>query len=309
MSLFEEPLFGRPSKSGSPQLQENWWDLIDAATRLLYVRVALFILAEPRDPVLGDKPWPLGDNWLSSRYRHSRVSGWQGAYSHAVQDALILVRSELKQSDVTFVVTRPGAVAIRNKTSTLCTERANSYGPSSYRVAAMTSDVPNAAPDPAFFNGRFMVEIREWNWNFYLALSPSAVPMKYRFQRALNYSRGIEIIGRVRAPSQHRAKLMRIWLSPFGPKTVFGKKDLKWVGQFNRNFSDEFGCEFQSHLYLPEEALSPAVTCLSSVWRFLDIWIKEYAGDEAPVSAFSFSASIHPNLKEWAGDNLDDRDG
>jgi hypothetical protein len=100
MSLFEAPLFGRPSTPGSPQLQENWWDVVDAATRLLYVRVALFILAEPRDPALGDTPWPLGDDWLSSRYRHSRVSGWQGAFLHAVQDALILVRSELPQPAV-----------------------------------------------------------------------------------------------------------------------------------------------------------------------------------------------------------------
>jgi hypothetical protein len=169
----------------------------------------------------------------------------------------------------------------------------------------MPSDVPDAPLDAAFFNGRFMVEIREWNWNFSLALSPSAVPVKYRFQRALNYSRGIEIIGRIRAPSEHRAKLMRIWLSPFGPKTIFGRKGLKWVGQFNRNFSDEFGSEFYADLHLPEEALSPAITCLSSVWRFLDIWIKEHEGDEAPVSAFSFSASIHPNLKEWASADLE----
>jgi hypothetical protein len=95
MSLFEEPLFGRPSKPGSPQIQVNWWDILDAATRLLYVRVALFILAEPRDPILDDRIWPLGDDWLSSRYRHSRVLGWQASFSHAVQDPLILVRSEL----------------------------------------------------------------------------------------------------------------------------------------------------------------------------------------------------------------------
>jgi hypothetical protein len=169
----------------------------------------------------------------------------------------------------------------------------------------MTSDVPNAALDPAFFNGRFMVEIREWNWNFYLALSPPGVPVKYRFQRALNYSRGIEIIGKVRAPSLHRGKLMRIWLSPFGAKTIFGRKGLKWVGQFNRNYSDEFGCNFYAGLHLPEEALSPAITCLSSVWRFLDIWTTEDQGEEASVAAFSFSASIHPNLVDWAGADLD----
>jgi hypothetical protein len=31
-------------------LVREWWARLDAATRLLYVRVALFILAEPPDP-------------------------------------------------------------------------------------------------------------------------------------------------------------------------------------------------------------------------------------------------------------------
>jgi hypothetical protein len=60
MSLFEAPLFGRPSTPGSPQSQENWWDVVDAATRLLYVRVALFILAEPRESHPGPRGMALG---------------------------------------------------------------------------------------------------------------------------------------------------------------------------------------------------------------------------------------------------------
>lgn len=172
----------------------------------------------------------------------------------------------------------------------------------------MTSDLPDSALDSTFFDGRFMVEIREWNWNLYLARSPPKFPKKYSFQGGLNYSRGIEIIGRVRAPTEHRAKLVRIWLSPFGPKTTFGRKGLRWVGHFNRNFSDEFGSDFYAGLHLPEQALSPAITCLSSVWRFLDIWITEYRGDEASVAAFSFSSSIHPNLKEWAGPDFEPTD-
>jgi hypothetical protein len=170
----------------------------------------------------------------------------------------------------------------------------------------MTSDVANAALDAGFFDGRFMVEIRDWDWNLYLALSNPKVPKKYRFQGGLNYSRGIEIIGRVRAPSPHRGKLMRIWLSPFGSETTFGDGRLDRVGQFYRDRLEAIGADFEASLHLPESALSPAITCLSSVWRYLDIWIDEYQGDEAPVTAFSFSASIHPNLKEWAGVDLDE---
>jgi hypothetical protein len=100
MNLFETPMFGRKSTPGSLQLQLNWWDVVDAATRLLYVRVALFILAEPRDPISNGNAWPLGENWLSSRYRHSKVLGWQSVFVHAAQDALILVRAELPRSAV-----------------------------------------------------------------------------------------------------------------------------------------------------------------------------------------------------------------
>lgn len=170
----------------------------------------------------------------------------------------------------------------------------------------MTSDVPNAALEAGFFDGRFMVEIREWNWNLYIGLSPPGFPVEYSFQGGMNYSRGIEIIGKVRAPARHRAKVMRIWLSPFGAETTFGPDDGRhWVGRFYRDRPEADRSDFEASLDLPEEALSPAITCLSSVWRYLDIWITEYQGDEAPVAAFTFSGSIHPNLKEWAGPDLD----
>jgi len=124
------------------------------------------------------------------------------------------------------------------------------------RGTPMTSDAPNAALDAAFFDGRFMVEIRERNWNFHLALSRPEVPLEYRFQGGLNYSRGIEVIGRVRAPNPHRGKLMRIWLSPFGPETTFGSDGLDGVGQFYRERPDDIGSDFQANLHLPEGALS-----------------------------------------------------
>lgn len=107
----------------------------------------------------------------------------------------------------------------------------------------MTSDVVNAAPDAGFFSGRFMVEIRQWDWNLYLALSHPKVPKKYRFQGGLNYSRGVEIIGRVRAPNPLRGKLMRIWLSPFGPEIKFGAGGLDRVGQFSRDRPDAIGSD------------------------------------------------------------------
>lgn len=71
-SLFERPMFDRKSLQGSNQLLLDWWSDVDAATRLLYARLALLILAEPSDPAEDSKS-PLGSSWLLARYGHSKV--------------------------------------------------------------------------------------------------------------------------------------------------------------------------------------------------------------------------------------------
>jgi hypothetical protein len=169
----------------------------------------------------------------------------------------------------------------------------------------MTEDSHKVVLGSDFFEGRLMVEIERWDWPIYVGLSPDAIPREYRFQGGLNYSHSVEIMGRVRAPAAHRGKTMRIWLSPFGPEMDWGNSDLNAVGQLYHGRGDAFGSDFHASLHLPESGLAPAVTCLSSVWKYLDIWIVGEGADEAPVGAFSFSANIHPNLVQWAGGALD----
>lgn len=166
----------------------------------------------------------------------------------------------------------------------------------------------NAALEPGFFDGRFMVEIAEWDWGLYVGLSSGLMPVEHRFQGGLNYVRSIEILGRIRAPLVHRAKLMRIWISPFRSDMRFGDEGLDEVGQFYRGAGDVFGTSFQASLHLPEDALAPALSCLSSIWRFMDIWtVEDDPDDRGSVTAFTFSARIHPNLAEWAGPELEAR--
>ncbi|OHB30655.1 MAG: hypothetical protein A2790_23420 [Phenylobacterium sp. RIFCSPHIGHO2_01_FULL_69_31] len=166
---------------------------------------------------------------------------------------------------------------------------------------------PNATTDPGFFDGRYMVEITDWNWGLHVGLSHDTTPVEYRFQGGLAYARSIEMAARVRAPSTHRGKLMRIWISPFGPEVSFGSDGLDDVGRFYERSGDAYGSDFELSLHLPESALGPAVTCLSSVWKYLDIWTVDDPKDRASVTAFSFSASIHPNLIDWAGEPLEAR--
>lgn len=169
----------------------------------------------------------------------------------------------------------------------------------------MPADASNATTDPGFFDGRLMVEIGDWDWNLHVRLSSPLTPPEARFQGGLNYTRGIELIGRIRAPHTHRGMQTRVWISPFGPEIAFGPRGLDDVGRLYWKRDDALGSGLRASLLLPESALAPALTCLSSVWKYLDIWAADDDGAEASVTAFSFCASIHPNLAEWAGPELE----
>jgi len=167
----------------------------------------------------------------------------------------------------------------------------------------MPSDAPNATSDSGFFDGRFMVEIGTWNWALTVGLSHPLTPRRHRFQGGLMYTRGIEIDGRIRAPAVHRGKPIRVWVSTFDRKERFNAETAD-VGRFYVDRLGDDGWPFEASLRLPEDALPNVLTCLGSVWKFIDIWIATDAPESA-VTMFSFSAHIHPNIAAWAGPDLD----
>ncbi|WP_296598660.1 hypothetical protein [Phenylobacterium sp.] len=99
MNQFEEPLFGRRSLIGALRLPVGWMAEMDATTRLLYVRVAMFVLAEPPDPS-SVNVGPMGSGWLRDLYAHSRLRGWEGRFKHAVRDPLLLFATQLPREAV-----------------------------------------------------------------------------------------------------------------------------------------------------------------------------------------------------------------
>ena len=165
----------------------------------------------------------------------------------------------------------------------------------------MSSDPSNnAALDPGFFDGRLLVDILEWDWNLRLTLSSEPTRPKARFQGGLDYGRDFKIKGRIRAPREVRGKAITITLSPFGPKVRFGKGGLKAVGQLRCEPPCADDSSFTATVLLPESAIPSVAVSLAFIWKHLDIWTFGETDEGAEISAFSFSASIHPNLADWA---------
>lgn len=165
----------------------------------------------------------------------------------------------------------------------------------------MPSDQPgNAALDPGFFDGRFLIEIETWEPNLHVGLSRKSIPEEYRSPDGLDYLRNFDIRGRVAAPKAHRDKSIRVWLSPIGAEMRFGdeEEEMDEVGRlYFRSESGTLGPS--ASLMLPESALSFTVSCLASCWRYLHLWTFDERDEEASVSKFSFSSTIHKNLDPW----------
>ena len=145
-----------------------------------------------------------------------------------------------------------------------------------------------------------LIEITHWDWFVYVGLSPTSIPVEYRIQGGLNYSRQVVIEGRIRGPGSYRARPINIRLNTFGVDADFGPHGRKQVGVFHRNRLGPSGPELEADLDLPEAALNQALVALSSVWNYVYIWMDE-GRDEAAISAFSFSAHIDPNNADLAG--------
>jgi hypothetical protein len=157
------------------------------------------------------------------------------------------------------------------------------------------SDDPqwNAALDPTFFEGRFIVDILSWDWNLRVSATSAAG------HDGLDYGRHFTIMGRVRAPRELRGKTMKVTLSPFGPKVRFGRGGAQQVGLLTGpRTAAEF--DFEATLSLPEEATPTTATSLASIWKHLQMLTVDEGAQETKISAYFFGAEIPANLQAWA---------
>jgi hypothetical protein len=104
-----------------------------------------------------------------------------------------------------------------------------------------------------------LIEIVNWDWALHVGMSSESTPPEYRFQGGLLYSRGIDIEGRIVAPTSQAGKVIRIWVSPVGSEIEFGPDGLDEVGQFREYPDQPRGREFEVTLLLPQDSLAATV--------------------------------------------------
>lgn len=164
----------------------------------------------------------------------------------------------------------------------------------------MAENVADTSPlDPDFFEDRFLIAIKSWDWPLFVGLSPDSTPPEYRFQGGLHHVRGFEIDGEIVAPKAYRGRAVRVWISPFGKDVRFGPDHLPEVGRFFFRYPETGRDGFSLSLHLPEDAVPTTATCLASVWKYLHVWIFDPDAEQASVRSFSFSANYHENLDSW----------
>jgi hypothetical protein len=157
---------------------------------------------------------------------------------------------------------------------------------------------PSVSLDPAFFDGRMLIDILAWDWNLRVAISPASALRRVRLQ-GLDYGRDFTIRGLVRAPRELRGKATKITLSPFGPKVRFGRGGLQHVGALAVLPSGS-DVDLEATLMLPAEAVPTTATSLASAWKHLQLQTFDEGLQGARICRYFFHASIHPNLEAWA---------
>ncbi len=143
------------------------------------------------------------------------------------------------------------------------------------------------------YDDRFLVQISSWDWALHVGMAADHVPPEMRFQGGLLHSRGLYVEGTVLAPPEHRGKSIFLSLIVFGPDAEFGPGGLRDVGQLHEERGTARKADFSAILLMPQDALPGAMTCLASVWRFIDLWTGGDPSERASITDFAFGRTVH----------------
>jgi hypothetical protein len=158
----------------------------------------------------------------------------------------------------------------------------------------------NAATDPGFFEDRFLIAIKAWDWPLSVGLSSELTAPEHRFQGGFHYVRAFDIEGEISAPREHRGRPVSVRILPFGEDLRFGPDAYPEVGRLVFRHPEEGRRGLGLTILLPEDAITITATCLASAWKYLHVWSGPRDEEQASIKTYAFSADIHPNLRDWA---------
>jgi hypothetical protein len=162
----------------------------------------------------------------------------------------------------------------------------------------------NAALDPGFFSGRYLVEITTWEPDLHVGLPPPTLPKKYRFQGGLIYSKGITIEGQVAAPVARRGQRVEVRTLALDPDVRFKARGAERVGCFSPCPPQRGKPDFDAMLLMPTDAVPFVAISLISSWKYLHIWTIEDDSDDWVIRDYAFSSSLHENLEPWVAGEI-----
>jgi hypothetical protein len=144
---------------------------------------------------------------------------------------------------------------------------------------------PNGAPDE-LSEGRYVIEILTWDWNFFLGIP------RETFDSAaskLIEARGIYIEGRVLAPKADARKSIRFQISPLRADYIVRDDGIRRIGTLKSNEGDDGGWDFDGQACVPDDAVVPILHCLGSIWRYLHVWLSDHSGQTRAITGLRFS--------------------
>lgn len=148
-----------------------------------------------------------------------------------------------------------------------------------------------AEPPASKLGGCLIVEIQRWDRWQHLGPKPRLMPRKYSFQGGLTYSPSFDVWGRLVHPVAMQGQHIRIWISPARRHLKIGPGALRDLGQLHFKEPPSRGWDISVTMLIPSLAAAPATTCLSSVWKYLQLSTFDEDEDGASISAFAFSAT------------------
>jgi hypothetical protein len=125
-----------------------------------------------------------------------------------------------------------------------------------------------------------------------LSLMPShrLTPKAHRFQGGLNFSRAIELAGRIATPHGLAGRPIRLWLSQLG-RWNFGRHERPHIGDLYDRTGELPGGGLEATLYIPKDAWLSSMQCLGTVWRRLELTAVDGDGRRMTIVDCSFSSA------------------